>query len=170
MSVPKFSEKQSAYRKPWILLITVTCMAILIGMYMYQLWTGVPVGDKPMSDTGYLIMIVLLGGLFGLLLSTTLHLQMDERGVRYRFWPFIGGWITHSWHDLESVEIRKYRPLLEYGGWGYRFSAKGRALTLGGRVGVQIKTKGAKRVLIGVENDTEAARVIEYYTRRPDQD
>jgi len=170
MRAPAFSEKQVAYRKPWILLITVACMGVLIGMYLYQVITGIPLGDKPMSDTGYLVMIGFLGGLFGVLLCTTLQLEMDERGIRYRFWPFVGRWISRSWHELESLEIRSYRPLLEYGGWGYRYGLKGRAFTLGGRVGVQITTKHGKRLLIGVDNDAEATRVIAHYMRRPDHD
>jgi len=170
MSKPLFTEKQSAYRQPWILLISISCMAILVGMYLYQLTTGTPVGDKPMSDTGYLIMIALLGALFTLLLSTTLHLQIDEHGIRYRFWPFVGRWVSHSWHDLQSVQVRRYRPLLEYGGWGYRFSTKGRALTLGGRIGVQIETKRGRRVLIGLKDQAEAKRVIEHYMPLQDQD
>lgn len=170
MSNPRFSEKQVAYRQPWILLMSIACMGILIGMFIYQVITGIPVGDKPMSDTGYLVMIVLLGGLFGVLLSATLQLEMDEQGIRYRFWPFVGRWVSQSWHDMESVEVRSYRPLLEYGGWGYRYGLKGRALTLGGRVGVQLTNKSGKRLLIGVDNDTEAARVIAHYKRRPDQD
>jgi hypothetical protein len=52
--------------------------------------------------------------------------------------------------DLNECFARKYRPILEYGGWGIRCGWKGgRAYNVSGNEGVQLVFKNGKRLLIG---------------------
>lgn len=112
---------------------------------------------------GFLVVLIITTALFVALLNVRLELRMDEHGVHYRFWPFVNRWVHLEWNELENIKVRKYRPLLEYGGWGYRISAKGKAYTLGGKTGVQMSMKSGKNLLIGVRDAESAGRVIAGY-------
>ncbi len=48
---------------------------------------------------------------------TTLY---DEKGITYQFFPFQWKFKHIAWSDIEKAYIRKYKPLLEYGGWGHQ--------------------------------------------------
>ena len=50
--------------------------------------------------------------------------------------------------DVESCEARKYNPIREYLGWGYRAGPAGRALTVPGHHGVQLVLHSGERLLI----------------------
>jgi hypothetical protein len=59
-------------------------------------------------------------------------------------------------------EARTYRPILEYGGWGIRYSpfAKGWAYNVSGNQGVQLELASGKRILIGPQRAEELARAV----------
>lgn len=62
--------------------------------------------------------------------------------------------------DIAVVEPRRYRPLAEYGGWGYRIGPSGKAYNMRGDEGVQLILKDGGRVLIGSQRAQELAGVI----------
>ncbi|NQX76517.1 MAG: hypothetical protein HRT75_02160 [Gilvibacter sp.] len=74
-----------------------------------------------------------------------------------------------SWDEIESLYVREYSPIGEYGGWGYRLSfskSTGRAYNVSGNLGIQIELKNGKRVLVGTRKKEEAEAVINYYTKK----
>ncbi|MHC4114629.1 MAG: hypothetical protein ACYSSL_04835, partial [Planctomycetota bacterium] len=63
--------------------------------------------------------------------------------------------------DLSEYYARKYRPLLEYGGWGIGWSLrKGRAYNVSGDKGVQLVFKSGKRLPIGSQRAEELEEAI----------
>ena len=61
--------------------------------------------------------------------------------------------------EIERFEIRKYKPMREYGGHGFRSRRKsGQAYTISGNTGLQLYFKNGKKLLIG----TQKKQAIEF--------
>lgn len=84
-----------------------------------------------------------------LFLVLRLKLEIDGKSIQYRFYPFHFSWQTINWSDVASAEVRKYKPLSEFGGWGLRVGFKGKAYTVSGNKGLQLHLKNGKKVLFG---------------------
>ena len=113
--------------------------------------------------TGQLLLIttVILVNLLFLLLK--LETSIDERGISYRFYPFQRTTKLISWDAMHKCSTRRYKPIMEYGGWGFRIGLGGKALNVKGNRGVQIELKNGKRLLIGTQKTNEAQQVIQKY-------
>lgn len=66
-----------------------------------------------------------------------------------------------DWGNVDSVYIREYRPLKEYGGWGIRDGSSGRAYNVSGDTGLQIIFKDKERLLIGTIKPGEMKQELE---------
>ena len=89
------------------------------------------------------------------------HLDVDvtDEGVTIAFryvWPArrIG------FSEIVGLEVRRYDPLLEYGGWGVRLGPKGWGYMTGGDVGVQLRLRKGLPVLIGSARPQELEAAI----------
>jgi len=60
--------------------------------------------------------------------------------------------------------VRKYKPLLEYGGYGIRGFGNNRALNISGNTGLQLVFKDGRKLLIGTKKGHE---MIEMLNSRP---
>ena len=60
------------------------------------------------------------------------------------------------------MQVEQYKPIREYGGWGYRFSLKGRGLALntGGNKGLRIIMKDGFELLLSTQKENELRTVI----------
>lgn len=68
--------------------------------------------------------------------------------------------------DVERCEPTTYRPLVHYGGWGWRWSpSRGWAYTMRGNRGVMVHRRGGKAFLVGSQRPEQLAAAIE--SRRP---
>ncbi len=153
-----FEEKQRM-RQWWILLLTLGIVAFSTYALLYQLVTGVGVGTNP-PPLGMMVAIeiaLLLMMLF--IWRMELEVRMDAAGIHYKFWPFFG-WRHRIWAELESVEVRQYKPLLEYGGWGLRLGTKGWAYNIAGNQGIQLVLQNGDRLLLGTQKPEEAEAAI----------
>ena len=102
-----------------------------------------------------------------LVFLSKLETKIDELGIHYRFWPLKLKLI--NWSDIENCFVRKYNPLFEYGGWGYKlgiFRKKGSAVNVKGNIGIQIVFKSGKQFLIGTQREVEVKKVLETYTHK----
>ena len=89
-----------------------------------------------------------------------LIVEINERGITYRFFPFNVKSKHLAWSEIEMVYIRTYKPLWEFGGWGIRRTLNnGKAYTIKGNIGLQLELKNGKRMLIG----TSSAQKLEAY-------
>jgi hypothetical protein len=146
----------------WLIMFPVfTLMNILFGIGLYQqISLGKPWGDEPMSDEGLilttvLVNIVLIGILF-LMLKVKMILEIRESGIFYCFLPFIWNEKKISREEIERYEVRQYKPIQEYGGWGFRqrsrrFRKAGLAYNVSGNIGLQLYLKNGKKILFGTQ-------------------
>ena len=93
------------------------------------------------------------------LLVLRLQTVIDDEGIHYKMFPFHFKWQTIAWNDIQNLEIRTYRPLKEFGGWGLRFGQSGKAYTISGKTGLQLQLKNGRKVLFG----TQKADVMKSY-------
>ena len=85
-----------------------------------------------------------------------LETVVDEQGIHYRFFPFHITTRLKTWDEIEKAYVRVYKPITEYGGWGYRFAfGDGIALNVSGNVGLQILYKNGKKLLLGTKKREE---------------
>ena len=170
MSKLLFEESQTFRQKAlWILLTIITGGSIvLFGIAIFnQVISNDQFGDKPMSDgalfLGFILVIGFAVFLSWFFYSIRLETKIDETSIRYKFWPFIRDYKVIPIQSIHSIEVEKYRPIMEYGGWGYRFSMKGRGLCLNvsKNMGLRIKMKDGFELLLGTKKADELAIAVE---------
>jgi hypothetical protein len=100
-------------------------------------------------------------GISLLLYLLEIETVIRTHSITFRFTPFINRRKTFPLHELEQVAVRTYKPLREFGGWGFRIGLKGYAYTLSGNKGIQIKLSNGKQFLIGTLMADDAAKAVE---------
>jgi len=150
-----FKETQQ-FRQWWnILLILVATVPAMIfaGYALYQqLVYGIQVGDEPAPNAVLIIVIVVMMILIWAYLAMKLETWIDQEGIHYRFWPLIFKQRLISIHEIQRYEIRQYRPIFDYGGWGIKKSLRwGRAYNISGNIGLQLYLTNGKKVLFGTQ-------------------
>jgi hypothetical protein len=148
----------------WIWALMAGVNILFITVCIRQVFMGITFGNQPISNTGLTVIsaIVLLSTV--LLFYMTLHTYIDKEGIRAWFHPFQVKKKYFPWGEIKKVYIRKYKPLMEYGGWGYRIGVKsGKAYNMSGNIGLQIELMNGKKFLIGTNNPeglTEALKKL----------
>ena len=156
-----FSEQQK-FKQWWIWLLLLGLNGILIYGIYQQFYKGISFGDNPTSNTGLLIG---LGGMvFVTLLFFILKLQtiIKNDGIYVRFFPFQIAYRKYTWDKLTKIYVRKYSPIMEYGGWGIRLGlfGKGNALNISGNKGLQLEIVNKSNLLIGTQKPEEIKAVL----------
>lgn len=81
-------------------------------------------------------------------------------GVYLRFVPFHWRWVKIEPERIKGVRARRYNALLEYGGWGIRYGARGKAYNVSGNWGVELDFGEGRTLLIGSQKAEELEKVI----------
>jgi hypothetical protein len=137
------------FNKWWMKLLLAIPILLFVG--------GVVLGktNRPES-TSMLIATVIVVFIIVLFYFTKLETRVDETGITIRFFPFQRVYYYVRWDEVESASIRNYNPLMEYGGWGLRYSIKnGKAFNVSGTFGLQLVLKSGKKFLIGTQKQTD---------------
>ncbi|MGH2473364.1 MAG: hypothetical protein ACRDG6_13420 [Candidatus Limnocylindria bacterium] len=102
------------------------------------------------------VVVVLVASLISL---SHLDVDVTDQGVSIAFrylWPTR----RIPFAEIVGVEVRRYNPLLEYGGWGVRLGPKGWAYMTSGNEGVQLRLRKGLPVLIGSMRPRELEAAI----------
>ena len=156
-----FSEKQR-FHQWWLWLLLIGLNGLILYGIVQQLIFGIPFGDKPASDAGLVLSFAIPLSLLVFFIFLRLETHITKDGIYVRFLPFQKHYKHYSWANLSKSFVRKYSPILEYGGWGYRFGiyGKGSALNVSGNKGLQLVTIDGKRMLIGTRKPDEIMQVL----------
>jgi hypothetical protein len=153
MSRVYFKEEQK-FDQWWIWMIMLLISGVWIWQLVQQVFMGIPFGNNPAPD-----LVVILIGLFpafGIFLFRvlTLETKIDETGISYRFRPFQRKFKIIKAEDIARFEVKKYNPIMDYGGWGIRLgtSKKGNAYNVSGNMGVLFVFKNGKKFMLGTRN------------------
>jgi len=162
-----FNEEQR-FDQLWIkvplYVLGVGNVALFLYAVIRQLVMEQPWGDNPMSDTALIIVscmtIAIWTGVFLLFEKSKLITKIYEKEIRLRFPPFISKEKIIPIETIDKMEVRKYNPILEFGGWGVRHGIKGKAYNVKGNIGLQIYFKNGKRLLIGTQKREQVKWII----------
>jgi hypothetical protein len=161
-----FKEEQK-FRQPWMIIIVII-VSILpwIGLFQ-QIILGHKFGNHPAPNW----MIHLIWLLFGIgfpifFYSLKLITEVHNDGIYIRFFPLHRKFKIYPYTEIEKYEIRTYRPIYEYGGWGIRFGHSGKAYNVSGNKGIQLLFKNKKKLLIGSLKAEEFYRAIQKAVNR----
>ncbi|MBM2815636.1 MAG: hypothetical protein HW421_2398 [Ignavibacteria bacterium] len=164
-----FEESQRVgkfWRKILYIIVLIISMFFIHGV-IRQLYFDIPFGDEPLSDKGLLLTVMLAGLIISLTSALILKINLitivKRDGLYFKYFPFHLKFKYYSKEQLKSFEVRKYNPILEYGGWGIRlgiFSRRGTAYNLTGNIGLQFTTMDDKKILIGTQKPNEIDAVM----------
>ena len=162
-----FEETQRFTQKwIWILLIAIVVFVsgpTIVG-FVKQLFLGQPFGNKPMSNSGVVILtifnIIIPAIPIYLFAYMKLETVIKKEGIYVRFFPFVMKDKFYGWNDLNQCYVRQYHPVGEFGGWGMKGFGKNRALNVSGNMGIQLETKDGYRMLIGTNKPQEVEEVL----------
>ncbi|MEP5613045.1 MAG: hypothetical protein ABJP45_12390 [Cyclobacteriaceae bacterium] len=130
---------------------------VLLGTTVFVLG-AVPVAAlfQPVDTTealiGTVISVLTFSGVIFLFATSKLYVTIDDSRIYYRFPPFVSKEKYFSQEDVQEMQLRKYHPIREYGGYGYRLRFRsGRVMNVAGNMGLQLVLKNGKKVLIGTQ-------------------
>lgn len=156
-----FSEKQR-FRQWWLWLIFLIINGLFLTGAFRQLIIIKQFGDQPMSNTALVISVTvsLLITIFFFILC--LETQISDKGIHVRFYPFHLSFRFYPWESINKAYVRKYSPIMEYGGWGIRYGlmGNGRALNVSGNKGLQLEFNNDQKLLIGTHKPEELRQVL----------
>lgn len=138
-------------------IIPILLIAV-IGLFILLLREGFETRPNSIVLACVLVFVSLVGVL---ILKSKLETSIDKYAIRYRFFPFISNWKRIEKEHIQQMEVVKYSPIADYGGYGYRFSFRnGRALNTGGNKGLKIVYNQNKKLLIGTKKPAELEQAI----------
>lgn len=157
-----FSEVQK-FRQWWLWVILVGTLVVPTGMI---LWAN---HEHP---TDKLASAILIGAIVPVLIMVLfifmqLRTRIDEKGIYYRFFPIHFQVLVISWDEVTRAYVRKYNPILDYGGWGIRWGlgGKGKAYNTSGNLGLQLELNTGKKILIGTQQPNEMNEILDQLVR-----
>jgi len=137
--------------------------------FYHQMIAGEPWGDNPMSDVGLVFVTCLVfliwGAVFFLFEKTKLITIIYEKEIRLRFPPFFSKEKTIPIQMIKKMEVRKYNPITEFGGWGLRYGFRGKAYNVKGNIGLQLNFNNGKNLLIGTQKEEQVKWAISKMVR-----
>lgn len=139
----------------------ISTVPFMIGVYTQEVLEK-PWGNNPASTVTLVIILsfvlILMIGLFLLFFKMRLQIEIRDGGLRFRYPPLASNWKMISKEEIERFEVRTYRPVAEYGGWGIKGSSRKRAYNVSGNVGLELVLKNGRKVLFG----TQKSQAIKY--------
>ena len=146
-------------RRIWLLIPALFFWFVFIK----QVIMGLPVGTKPMSDIGVIIIWFIVGVLLLIWpqICAKLVIEVRKEGLYIRYVPLQFRFKSFAFEDILEYKAIKYGPIRRFGGWGIRFNAKGeRAYNMIGNKGVELQLTNNKIIVIGTRNPDELVESI----------
>jgi hypothetical protein len=92
--------------------------------------------------------------------SLRLETEVRDDGLYLKLAPLHRSFRHVAWEAIESVESVRYRPLLEYGGWGIRWRPGKLAYNVSGSRGVRLGRPDDRELLVGSQRPDDLATAI----------
>ncbi len=155
-----FKEVQR-FRQWWVWLLVLLVAGVSWYGFIQQIILKKPFGNNPAPDP-VMIMIWVIFGLFfpALFYSIKLVTEVRYDGLFVRFFPLQFHAHKISYGEIKNYEVRTYSALKEYGGYGIRLGARGKAYNVYGNKGIQIEFQDGKQLLVGTQRPEEFASAL----------
>lgn len=104
---------------------------------------------------GSALIILILMFLYGYLKT-----DIDESGIKIEMKILFKFGRIIRWDEIQTIKVDKYRPILEFGGWGYRIGWKSVAYNCRGNDGLIIMLKNGRKVVVGTQKPDELRKFL----------
>jgi hypothetical protein len=153
-----FYEEQT-FRQRRIRVLLAVPPSLLLLLVIWQAVLGHPWGKRPMSNASLIGWTIFLWLVYLRLVRIRL---VTELGPSELLVSMRGLWRTRRIRlsDIKSLEVIKFDPVRDYGGYGIRITRHGTAYIAGGNDGVRLQLISGALVLIGSERSKELAEAI----------
>ncbi|MDR0863860.1 MAG: hypothetical protein LBO74_02870 [Candidatus Symbiothrix sp.] len=157
-----FQESQK-FGFSFILLTIVIAIPFICG-FIRQIIIGKPWGNNPMGDITLIIVTLLVLSVAVAFFFAKMETIVNNEGIYVRIFPLQLKYKYFSWDEIEKAYIRKYRPLVEFGGWGIRagFGTLGgeKGYNMSGNIGLQLVLLNGEKILIGTHKPMEMKEIL----------
>ena len=145
----RFQERQK-FNQAWLWIVLLGAIALTVAA-TYPLFS---------TDEYWIACLATFTvvGIAAWLASMTLRTTLSDAGISVSFSPLLRKDIARD--EIAKAYVRKYNPLAEYGGWGWKVTSKGTAFSVMGDRGLQLVLKNGKRVLIGTQQPEALQRAV----------
>ena len=144
----------------WLLVLFVAGLAWYGGIQ--QIVLKKPFGNNPAPDSVMIVIWAIFGVLLpALFLSLKLVTDVRSDSLYVRLYPLQFHMHKISYAEIKTYEIRTYSAMKEYGGYGIRYGAKGKAYNVRGNKGIQFEFIDGKHLLIGTQRPEEFRQALE---------
>jgi len=152
-----FNETQK-FRNTWFwFAVAAGAVFLIINMLLFKQTMG------NTSPAIHFLMLVSVLGSCVIFWFMKLNTHIDSTGISVKFFVIFQSKNEWKWGEIQRAYVREYKPLLEYGGWGVRYSWRnGRAYNVKGKTGLQLELKNGKKILIGTQQKDELNRILSY--------
>ena len=128
----------------WLLLLSIGALLFYMG---------------PANLGALIILVISL-----LFLFMRLSTQVDEEGIRFRFFPFVKR--DYKWNEIASARLVDYGFV---GGWGIRlFTSYGTIYNVKGSKGLAVELKDGKKFCLGTQKPEELQQALSLLPSRND--
>jgi hypothetical protein len=147
--VTTFREEQR-FCQPWLMVLMAACT-------LAAAWGG------QITHAGTWVVLAAVAfpaAIWAWLLSMTLITEVRPEGLYVRFkmlWP--ERIIPNS--QIVKVEAKRYRPILDYGGWGVRGVAPVIAFNVSGNRGVLLSMSNGQYLMVGSQRPDQLATALQ---------
>jgi hypothetical protein len=165
-----FSEEQQFRHSIfiWILVIPllITLVLMVKAIYVEQgINNSLTENMSPQAGAviASIFTFVVVGIAFTIMFKSKLTTEISNEGIKYRFVPFVNREKLILHQDIEKIEVGKYRPITEFGGWGVRrrLISRKTAYNISGNQGMRIWLKNGQQILIGTQKASELKLAVE---------
>ncbi len=146
-------------RQWWVWGILLLVIFLSWNDFIQRILLDEPEQPGDPSDTFVMVSWALFGlglPLFFMMIKLVVEVRPDE--IYIRLFPIRTRRVPL--HRIQAFEARRYRPIRDYGGWGWRLSRHGVAFNISGSHGVELVLDDGERIMIGSQKADELAAAI----------
>ena len=148
-----------------IFVLTISFSPLVIELYNQVVLKKVAGENATSTETILIIlfvMIIIYVVIIIMFKKMRLITEVGDDAFYFRYPPFI---LKNKQIDktrIERFEVRKYKPIREYGGWGIRMGSgkAGKAYNVKGKIGLQLYLTNGKKVLFGTQRGDAIKRAM----------
>jgi amino acid transporter len=149
-----FQEKQRFTQ--WWLWAIIT-IGLLIGSYsIYMQYV-----EGAISKNIFFIYTLFEAAILLFFVSLRLQTTITKDEIQVLFFPFHWKKRKYPFSIIKKMEVITYSPIGDYGGWGVRLSANGKAFNIKGDKGLKLYFNNRKPLLIGTQKPEELQKCIQ---------
>jgi len=165
--LPIFKEEQR-FRHPfiWVPIFPLFVVAVVALVLMLLASSGVEfLGSGYLRGNDALVPLSLitaaLGATMVLIYVCNLTTEVREDGLYVRYFPFHLKFRRIAIEDVKKIEVKTYRPIRDYGGWGIKYGfSNGWVYNVSGNRGVKLHFVKGSPLLIGSQRPEALATAI----------